>query len=265
MMISARGRHFEVVHAAAGEPVGFAEQAADDLELPHLRRVGVDHRAHIVQRVDAERDDRRQRFTPFFGAAVEFVQATARMQRHAEPVLALQHQAVKAGGVDAGHGVAGDDLAGGDVGRRIHRELQRDRQFCQVDIVPLDDHVLPCAALHGLAGNVFLAALAKCRGEVPGVHAEAGSQKLAVAGDVGDQLHAAAAHVLEHHHGAFPRLIEFEHQRRRFETQIDRLADPQQFVRILGFNQPQEAAQALAVEIYISSHGCPLGVGLWSR
>ena len=77
MMISARGRHFQVVHAATGEPVGFAEQAADDLELPHLRRVGVDHRAHIVQRVNAERDDRRQGFTPFFGAAVEFVQATA--------------------------------------------------------------------------------------------------------------------------------------------------------------------------------------------
>ena len=102
-------------------------------------------------------------------------------------------------------------------------------------------------------------------GRFAGVHAEAGSQQLAVAGDVGDQLHAAPAHVLEHHHGAFPRLVEFEHQRRRIETQIDRLADPQQFVRILGFNQPQEAAQALAVEIYISSHGCPLGVGLWSR
>ena len=203
--------------------------------------------------------------TPFFGAAVEFVQAPARMQRHAEPVLALQHQPVEARGVDAGHGVAGDDLAGGDVGRRIHRELQRDRQLCQVDIIALDDHVLPCAAIHGLAGNVFLAAFAKCRGQVAGVHAEAGSQQLAVAGDVGDQLHAAPAHVLEHHHGAFPRLVELEHQRRRIETQIDRLADPQQFVRILGFNQPQEAAQALAVEIYISSHGCPLGVGLWSR
>ena len=30
-----------------------------------------------MQRVDAERDDRRQRFAPFFGAAVEFVQAPA--------------------------------------------------------------------------------------------------------------------------------------------------------------------------------------------
>ena len=102
-------------------------------------------------------------------------------------------------------------------------------------------------------------------GRFAGVDAEAGRQQLAVAGDVGDDRHAAAAHVLEHDDGAFPRLLELEHERRRLETQIDRLADPQQFVRILGFNQPQKAAQALAVEIYISSHGCPLGVGLWSR
>ena len=165
------------------------------------------------------------------------------MQRHAEPVLALQHQPVEAGGVDAGHGVAGDDLAGGDVGRRIHRELQRDRQLCQVDIIPLDDHVLPCAAIHGLAGNVFLAAFAKCRGEVAGVHAEAGSQQLAVAGDVGDQLHAAPAHVLEHHHGAFPRLVELEHQRRRIRN-ADRSAGGSATIRPdIGF-QPAAGSRA---------------------
>ena len=65
--------------------------------------------------------------------------------------------------------------------------------------------------------------------------------------------------------GLFPAWSSSNTSAVEFEAQIDRLADPQQFVRIFGFDQPQEAAQALAVEIDISSHGCPLGVGLWSR
>jgi hypothetical protein len=32
------------------------------------------------------------------------------MQRDAEPVLALEHQTVEAGGVDAGDGIARDEL-----------------------------------------------------------------------------------------------------------------------------------------------------------
>ena len=106
------GRHFEVVDAAPREPVGLAEQPADDLELAHVRRIGVDHRAHVVQRMDAERDRGRQRLAALLGAAVELVHAAARMQRHAEPVLALEHQAVEAGRVDAGHRIARGDLPG---------------------------------------------------------------------------------------------------------------------------------------------------------
>ena len=123
------GRHLEVGGAAAGHAVGLAEQAADDLELPHVRRIGVDHRAHVVQRMDAERDRGRQVLPLGLGAAMKFPHAPARMQRHAEPVLALEHEAVEAGGVDAGLGIARGDLAGRDVGRGVDREVQRDRQL----------------------------------------------------------------------------------------------------------------------------------------
>jgi len=53
-------------------------------------------------------------------------------------------------------------------------------------------------------------------------------------------------------------VIELEHQRRGIETQVDRLANAQQFVRIFALHQPQEAAQALIVAVDISFHGCPL-------
>ena len=58
------GRHFEIVDAASRQPVRLAEQAADDLELPHVRRIGVDHRAHVVQRMGADGDHRGQRLAP---------------------------------------------------------------------------------------------------------------------------------------------------------------------------------------------------------
>ena len=44
------------------------------------------------------------------GAPVELVHAPPRMQRHAEAVLAFQHETVKAGGVDAGDRIARGDL-----------------------------------------------------------------------------------------------------------------------------------------------------------
>src|SRR5712671_6137663 len=47
--------HFEIGYSAAGKPVGLSEQAADDLVFSHVRRIGVDHRAHIVQRVGPQR------------------------------------------------------------------------------------------------------------------------------------------------------------------------------------------------------------------
>ncbi len=71
------GGHFEIGDAAAGKPVGFAEQPADDFEFSHLRRIGVDHRAHVVQRVDPERDGGGERLSPLLGAAMVFVQAAA--------------------------------------------------------------------------------------------------------------------------------------------------------------------------------------------
>ena len=53
------GGNFEIGGPAAGEPIGLTEQAADDLEFSHMRRIGVDHRAHVMQRVDAERNGGR--------------------------------------------------------------------------------------------------------------------------------------------------------------------------------------------------------------
>src|SRR5262249_34287554 len=109
------GRHFEVGGGGAGEPIGVAVPAAGDLEFPHVGRIGVDHRAHVVDRMDADGDDRGQRLALFFGAAVIFVHAPARVQRYAEAVLALEHEAMEAGAVDAGDGIAGGKLAAGDV------------------------------------------------------------------------------------------------------------------------------------------------------
>src|SRR5262252_4474388 len=165
---------------------------------------------------------------------------------------------METGRVDAGDRIARHDLTGGDVRRRIARELQRDRQFCQVDVVAFEHHVFPCAAVDELAGNVLLAAFPKRRGQIAAPHPETGGQQLAIAGDVRDQLHGAAAHVLEHDHRALAGVIELEHQRGGIETQVDRLANAQQFVRIFALRQPQEAAQTLIVAVDISFHGCPL-------
>ena len=61
------------------------------------------------------------------GTAMKFVKATARVQRHAEPVLAPEHEAVEPGRVDAGHRIARHNLTGRDVGGGIDHKLQRDR------------------------------------------------------------------------------------------------------------------------------------------
>src|SRR6516164_4295955 len=150
------------------------------------------------------------------------------MQRHAEPVFVLEHQTMETGRVDAGHGIARHDLTGGDVRRRIDRELQRDGQFRQVDVVAFEDDVFPRSAVDEFAGNVLLAALTKRRGQIAGLHPETGGQQLAIAGDVRDHLHGAAAHVLEHDHRALAGVIELEHQRGGIERQVDRLANANQ-------------------------------------
>src|SRR6266566_1302542 len=176
------------------------------------------------------------------------------MQRHAQAVFALQHQTMETGRVDAGHRIARHDLTSGDVRRRIDRELQRDRQFRQVNLVAFEHHVFPCAPADNLAGNILLAAFPKCRGQIAGFDPETGRQQLAIAGDIRDQLHSAAAHVFEHDDWALARVIELEYQRRGIETQVDRLTHAQQFVRIFRFHQPQEAAQTLPVAVHISFH-----------
>ena len=165
---------------------------------------------------------------------------------------------METGRVDAGQGVARHDLTRGDVRRCIDRELQRDRQFRQIDVVAFEDNFLPCAPGDDFAGNVLLTAFAKCRGQIPGFYPETGGQQLAIAGDIRDQLHAVATHVVEHNDRAFPGLIELEHQRRGIEMQVDRLPNAQQFVRIFGFHQPQEAAQALIVAVQVAPHAVPL-------
>src|SRR5262245_45797137 len=140
---------------------------------------------------------------------MEFVEAPARVQRYAEPVLAFEHQTVEAGRVDPGHGIARDDLPGGDVGRRVDLELQRDGQFGQIDVVAFQHHVVPRAAFDDFAANVLLTALAERRRQIRGFYAETRSQELAIAGNVRDKRHAAAAHVLEHYDRALARVIEF--------------------------------------------------------
>src|SRR5262249_9098608 len=150
------------------------------------------------------------------------------------------------------------NLTSRDVGGGIDRKLQRDRQLGQIDVVIFEHYVFPCAAIDDFAGNILLAALAECGWQIGGVFAKTRGQKLEVVGDIRDELHTAAAHVLEHDKRALAGLLELEHQCRGIEAQIDRLTNAQQFVRILGFDQPQEAAQTLSVAVDISFHECPL-------
>ena len=160
------GRHFEIVDAGAGEPIGLAEQSADDLEFAHVRRIGIDHRAHVVQRMGADGDHRRQRLALLLGAAVVFEHAATRMQRDAEPVPALQHQPMEARGIDAANRIAGRNLPGGDIGGAVDRKLQRNREHVEIDIVAFDDDFVPGCFRHPLAGDVFLAALAEGRRQI---------------------------------------------------------------------------------------------------
>jgi hypothetical protein len=250
-----RRRHLEIGDAAARQPIRLAEQPADDLELPHVLRIGIDHRAHVMQRMDAERDRHRQVLALLLRAAMKLVHASPRMQRYAQPVLVLQHQPVKARGVDTGDGIARAELAGGDVRGRIDGELQRDReQLGQIDVVAFDDHLVPGRVLHHLAGDILLAALAKRPRQLGERNAEACREKLAVAGRVGQHRHLVALDVFEQHDRAAPGLVELEHHRRGFELEIDRIADAQQLLGIVGLDHPQKAAQALIVDVRKRAH-----------
>ena len=46
---------------------------------------------------------------------------------------------MKAGGVDAGFGIAGADLPGDDIGCCVDREVDRDRQFGEINSIALDE------------------------------------------------------------------------------------------------------------------------------
>ncbi len=255
------GGHLELAHAAARHAVGFAEQAADDLELPHLRRIGVDHRAHIVQRMRADGDGGGQRLAALLGAALELVHAAARMQRQAEAIFALEHQPVKARSVDAGHGIARGNLPGGDIGAAVDLELQRDRQLGEVDRVALDHHLVPGCIGDPLARNVFLAALAECGRQLLRRHPEAGRQELAVRRHVGDDRHAActaiAGWMLEDDDGTLADPFQLVRDRGHVERGVNGRLDPQQLLGMLRLHHGQEAAQALLVDI---GRGCGHGL-----
>ena len=122
------GWNLKIADAAARQPIRLAKQAADDFIPPHMLRVGIGHRAHVVQRMDAKGNGRREGLPALFRATVELIHAPPRMQRNAEAVLVLEHQPVKSGCVDAGYWIACGDLTSGDIWRRVQSELQRYRQ-----------------------------------------------------------------------------------------------------------------------------------------
>jgi len=64
-------------------------EGLDDLELSRMRRVGIDHRAHVVQRMRSDRDRRRERLSLLLGAALEFIHAPARVEREPQTIPAL--------------------------------------------------------------------------------------------------------------------------------------------------------------------------------
>src|SRR5580692_8201272 len=61
------GGHFNIFDSTAGETIRLSEQAADDVKLPYVRRISIDHRTHIVQRMSADHDRGRQRLPPRLG------------------------------------------------------------------------------------------------------------------------------------------------------------------------------------------------------
>jgi len=73
-------RDIELRGAASRDAIGLTKERADDLVFPHIRRIVKRHRAHVVDRVDTEGDDGRQRLAARLGAAMEFVHPPPRMQ-----------------------------------------------------------------------------------------------------------------------------------------------------------------------------------------
>src|ERR1700704_4492823 len=55
----------DLANAAARDAIGLAEQTSDDFRFPHVWRVGVHHRAHIMQRMRPNRDRGGERLSLF--------------------------------------------------------------------------------------------------------------------------------------------------------------------------------------------------------
>ena len=137
---------------------------------------------------------------------------------------------------------------GGDVGRGIDGELQRDRQLGEIDVVALDDDLVPGRLRHRFARNVFLAALAKSGRQVRAVYSEAGRQQSPVRRHVGHDRHIVSVDLFEHDHRAFARALQLEHDR----SHVEALARPARLIRstLAGiglFGLLDKTAQALIV------------------
>ena len=70
-------RHFQIGGAASCDTIGLAKQGADDLVFSDVRRIVIGHRSHIMDRMNADHDGRRQRLTARLGPAMEFIHAAA--------------------------------------------------------------------------------------------------------------------------------------------------------------------------------------------
>ena len=200
-----------------------------------------------MDRVDAERHDRRQCLAACFGAAMVFVHPPARVERHAEPIASLQHQPVEPCGIDAGLWIAGADLTGGDIGRGIDRKVCRDRQFGEVYVLAFDDPLLPGRAVDTFNRPVILAALSEGCGEGAGVYPHCGGDQAPIAGEIGDDRHIETLDVFEYNDRTTAGAFELEDCRGDVELASDRCADPHQLFWILALDHRQEAAHALRV------------------
>src|SRR6266850_3247750 len=132
------------------------------------------------------------------------------MQRYSKPILALQHQAMKAGGVHTGLGIAGAYLSSRYIRRGIDRELKRNRQLREIDLISLHDDVVPSPLTDHLARNIVLASFAKCGRKILGLRAQTMRQQFPVAGDVRHHGHLGTPDVLKDNNRTPTDAIELE-------------------------------------------------------
>src|SRR5947209_18030082 len=137
---------------------------------------------------------------------------------------------MESGRVDAAHRIARADLPGGDIWAAIDLELKRNRQFAKVDLIPLDNHLIPRRVVDELAGLVGLAALPEGTRQIVDRYAEAGGKQLTIAGDVRHDGHGVAADILENDDRTFSGAIQLENDRGGLEAQVDRLTNPDDLI-----------------------------------